>query len=236
VLYLLAQIRHKSTWIIFVLLNFCCVVVHFNAYYFFSFSKIPKNQMGDKDSQKSGSEGEEGSPYTVDAILSSSVFKILVFLSIYIAAFFAGAMLFFYIYKSWNPHLTECLAPQKPINYFNDIDTPARTIAAPVLISNAKIFANSTTTGLSDILVINGKIAAVAAAGQIPASQIPQGATSLNLGGRWVTAGLVDMHSHLGVQPVPVTGGSLDNSEAPTNPASKSHNTSVRFFKKNSLF
>jgi imidazolonepropionase-like amidohydrolase len=42
----------------------------------------------------------------------------------------------------------------------------------------------------------------------------PQGATVVDLAGRWITPGLIDPHSHIGVFPVPEVAGNADGNEA----------------------
>jgi imidazolonepropionase-like amidohydrolase len=61
------------------------------------------------------------------------------------------------------------------------------------------------------VLIQDGKIAAVGAANSINA---PQGATRVNAAGKWVTPGIIDIHSHLGVYPSPSTDSTSDGNEA----------------------
>lgn len=51
------------------------------------------------------------------------------------------------------------------------------------------------------VLVVDGRIAEVAAAGTI---ELPDGATHLNGRGRWLTPGLIDTHAHLSLGPVEI--------------------------------
>jgi imidazolonepropionase-like amidohydrolase len=82
--------------------------------------------------------------------------------------------------------------------------------AAPVLIRGATVL---TGTGDrlddTDVVVADGKIAAV---GQHLAA--PAGARIVEARGRWVTPGIIDIHSHLGVYPTPQVSGNSDGNEA----------------------
>ncbi len=81
--------------------------------------------------------------------------------------------------------------------------------APPILIRGATVW---TATGLvldaSDILVRDGRIAAVGKSLEAPA-----GARILQAEGRVVTPGLVDLHSHLGVYAMPSTAAHNDGNE-----------------------
>ena len=83
----------------------------------------------------------------------------------------------------------------------------------PTLIRNATVL---TGTGErldgADVLVVEGRISAV---GRGLAA--PQGARQVDGSGKWVTPGLIDVHSHLGVYPSPQVRAHSDGNEA-TNP------------------
>jgi len=64
----------------------------------------------------------------------------------------------------------------------------------------------------ADVQMRDGKIVAVGA------GLDPAGATVIDAKGRWVTPGLIDVHSHLGVYPSPNTSGNEDGNEL-TDPA-----------------
>jgi imidazolonepropionase-like amidohydrolase len=85
--------------------------------------------------------------------------------------------------------------------------------AAPVLIQGAIVL---TGTGErlddADVLIANGKIVCVGHGLSAPA-----GATIVNGHDRWVTPGVIDIHSHLGVYASPGVEGLNDGNEA-TNP------------------
>jgi len=82
--------------------------------------------------------------------------------------------------------------------------------APPTLIRNATIL---TGTGAriegGDVLIVGGRIEAV---GQSLA--LPAGATVIDANGRWVTPGLIDVHSHMGVYASPGTNASRDGNES----------------------
>lgn len=82
--------------------------------------------------------------------------------------------------------------------------------AAAVLIRNASVL---TGTGGridgGDVLFENGRIAAVGRGLTAPA-----GAMVIDAAGRWVTPGLIDVHSHLGVYPSPGLRAHDDGNEA----------------------
>ncbi|MFL6260372.1 MAG: amidohydrolase [Thermoanaerobaculia bacterium] len=79
----------------------------------------------------------------------------------------------------------------------------------PVLITNATVL---TATGerieRGSVLMRDGKIAAVGAALQAPADAVVVDGT-----GKWVTPGIIDAHSHLGVYPSPGVDANADGNE-----------------------
>lgn len=79
--------------------------------------------------------------------------------------------------------------------------------AAPVLIRNAVILTGTGTRMEGDLRIENGRIAAL---GQDLA---PDGARVVDADGRWVTPGLIDVHSHLGVYPSPGLRAHADGNE-----------------------
>jgi imidazolonepropionase-like amidohydrolase len=83
----------------------------------------------------------------------------------------------------------------------------------PVVITGATVL---TGTGArlddTDVLIVDGRIAAVGRG-----LDAPPGARVIDAKGRWVTPGLIDIHSHLGVYPSPAMQGLSDGNEA-TNP------------------
>ncbi|HYM27210.1 MAG TPA: amidohydrolase [Steroidobacteraceae bacterium] len=82
--------------------------------------------------------------------------------------------------------------------------------SAPTLIRNATLLTGTgTRLEHADVLLLDGRISAVGAALTAPA-----GATVVDGTGRWVTPGLIDIHSHLGVYPMPAVAGNDDGNEA----------------------
>src|SRR5688500_7232342 len=61
----------------------------------------------------------------------------------------------------------------------------------------------------ADVLIANGRIEAVG-----PNLNAPAGARVIDANGRWVTPGLIDVHSHLGVYPTPGVNAHGDGNEA----------------------
>jgi imidazolonepropionase-like amidohydrolase len=84
--------------------------------------------------------------------------------------------------------------------------------SSPVLITNATIL---TATGdrieNGSVLLQDGRISAISAVGaQV---QAPAGVTVVDGRGKWVTPGLIDAHSHLGVYPAPSDVANEDGNE-----------------------
>jgi imidazolonepropionase-like amidohydrolase len=87
---------------------------------------------------------------------------------------------------------------------------PSQTTA----IVNANILTATGQEIRDGVLVMaDGKIAAVGPQG----TAVPSGARVIDAAGRWVTPGIIDIHSHLGVYPSPGVQGMADGNEA-TNP------------------
>jgi len=83
----------------------------------------------------------------------------------------------------------------------------------PVLITNATLLtAAGDRIARGSILLRDGKVAAVGASLDTPA-----GATVVDGTGKWVTPGIIDPHSHLGVYAAPGVEANADGNEA-TNP------------------
>jgi imidazolonepropionase-like amidohydrolase len=84
--------------------------------------------------------------------------------------------------------------------------------SAPTLITHATIL-TGTGQRLDDasLFIADGKIVFVGE------GDAPAGVTTIDAGGRWVTPGLIDVHSHLGVYPSPGVKAHADGNEM-TNP------------------
>ncbi|SMQ46056.1 unnamed protein product [Zymoseptoria tritici ST99CH_1A5] len=96
----------------------------------------------------------------------------------------------------------------------------------PVLIRNATVWTGEPSTSVteaearegkgyawtpSDVLLENGLIIRVEP--DIPDHDLPKDCEVINVHGRQLTAGIVDMHSHAGVDTLPVLEGSSDDNE-----------------------
>ena len=82
--------------------------------------------------------------------------------------------------------------------------------AAPVLIRSATVLTGTgTRLDAADVLLLDGRVSAVGAGLAAPA-----GARIVEANGRWVTPGLIDVHSHLGVYPSPAVAAHDDGNES----------------------
>jgi len=82
--------------------------------------------------------------------------------------------------------------------------------SAPTLIRNATVLTGTgTRLEHADVLMVAGKVSAVGTALGAPA-----GALEIDGTDRWVTPGLIDVHSHLGVYPSPQVDANSDGNEA----------------------
>src|SRR5690606_16054638 len=88
--------------------------------------------------------------------------------------------------------------------------TYQRVASAPVLLQHATVL---TGTGQrlddADVLMRDGRIVAVGTALDVPAD-----AQRVDATGKWVTPGIIDIHSHLGVYASPGVQASSDGNEA----------------------
>jgi len=88
--------------------------------------------------------------------------------------------------------------------------TYAAPASAPTLIRNATVLTGTgTRIDGGDVLLVDGRITAV---GQ--SLSAPEGSTVIDASGRWVTPGLIDVHSHMGVYASPGTLSASDGNEA----------------------
>lgn len=97
--------------------------------------------------------------------------------------------------------------PQKPAPYAS---TYQAMPSVPVLLQNATIL---TGTGerleVADVLMQDGKIQAVG-----KGLSAPSNAQIINATGKWITPGIIDVHSHLGVYASPGVNATSDGNEA----------------------
>jgi len=88
--------------------------------------------------------------------------------------------------------------------------TYAPADAAAVLIRNATVLTGTgTRLDATDVLLRGGSIEAIGTG--LPA---PEGVRIVEAKGRWLTPGLIDVHSHLGVYPSPKVSAHQDGNEA----------------------
>jgi len=87
--------------------------------------------------------------------------------------------------------------------------TPPQPTGPAVLLRGASVMtAAGPTLYDADVLVVGSQIAAVGSGLEAPAD-----ATVVDANGRWITPGLIDPHSHMGVYPVPSVGPHADGNE-----------------------
>jgi imidazolonepropionase-like amidohydrolase len=98
--------------------------------------------------------------------------------------------------------------PPEPVNPYPS--TYKADTATATLIRGATVLTGTgTRLDNADVLIVNGKIQAVG-----PNLSAPAGARTVDASGRWVTPGLIDVHSHLGVYPSPGVNAHSDGNEA----------------------
>jgi len=97
--------------------------------------------------------------------------------------------------------------PEASAEPFPSTYMPAKT--APVLIRNATVLTGTgEALANADVLMQDGRISAVR-----PALGTVAGATVIDAKGRYVTPGIIDAHSHLGVYPTPAVWAHADGNE-----------------------
>jgi len=80
----------------------------------------------------------------------------------------------------------------------------------PILIRSATVLTGTgTRLDAADLLIVDGRISAIG-----PGLAAPAGAQVIDADGRWMTPGLIDVHSHLGVYPSPGVRAHSDGNEA----------------------
>jgi imidazolonepropionase-like amidohydrolase len=123
-----------------------------------------------------------------------------------IAACFAAALA---ACAAQPPQAPQSAPPMQPRARISYPSTYQPATAAPVVIRNATIL---TGTGErlngADLVIADGRIAAIGANATAPAN-----ARVIDANGRWVTPGLIDVHSHLGVYPSPSVDAHADGNE-----------------------
>ncbi|GAB3730393.1 amidohydrolase [Luteimonas pelagia] len=109
--------------------------------------------------------------------------------------------------------------PDAPSTAFTDDPYPSTYVpiaAPPVLVAGATVLdGDGRRLDGADVLMRGGRIVAVGTGLDVPADAVRVDGT-----GKWVTPGLIDVHSHLGVYPSPGVAAHSDGNEitAPTTP------------------
>ena len=102
--------------------------------------------------------------------------------------------------------------PAKPYDFAADPypSTYQRVASPPILLQHATVLTGTgTRLDDADVLMRDGRIAAVGQALEAPADAVRVDAT-----GKWITPGIIDIHSHLGVYPSPGVSAHSDGNEA----------------------
>jgi imidazolonepropionase-like amidohydrolase len=88
--------------------------------------------------------------------------------------------------------------------------TYRRVMSPPVLLQRATVLTGTgTRLDGADVLLRDGKVAAVGTNLDVPAD-----AVRVDASGKWITPGIIDIHSHLGVYPSPGAAAHSDGNEA----------------------
>ncbi len=129
--------------------------------------------------------------------------------------------------ESWdNVNATTQALPWDMPNAADWLETPVTSAITPVLIRNATLMlATGKTIPHGNILLINGKIAAISEALITP----PEGTQEIDGSGKFVTPGIIDTHSHIGVYSMPNTVAHNDGNEV-TGPVTPDVHTADAFW------
>lgn len=102
-------------------------------------------------------------------------------------------------------------APVAPAAAAPPLAAPAPRQPRPVVLRHATVLpASGPAIPDGAVVLVDGRIAAVGPSAQVPS---PAGAQELDLTGRYVTPGIVDAHTHLGVYGQPASFASADGNE-----------------------
>ncbi|NND01031.1 MAG: amidohydrolase family protein [Gammaproteobacteria bacterium] len=95
-------------------------------------------------------------------------------------------------------------------DYQSFVSTYQAPQSAPLVVRNVRALTGTGSELESvDLVVENGKISALTAG-----AAIPDGATEVDGTGKWLTPGIIDVHSHMGVYPNPGIKSHSDGNEA----------------------
>lgn len=128
--------------------------------------------------------------------------------------------------KSAAPEPVAELFPWDRANAPDWQESPLPSAIPPILIRNATLMlATGKTIPRGSMLLTNGKIAAISE-NEIPA---PEGVQVIDGTGKFVTPGIIDTHSHIGVYPMPGAVAHSDGNEA-TSPVTPDVHTADAFW------
>ena len=175
------------------------------------------------DDHDGGEEAANPKLEFIQKVIGHPATKIAALIFIGVIAFIVGCIVALLIIYTASPEFNPtggCRAPPAFVNHFdNDLEGVLQSSKqqAPLLIRNVNILDGSGSERANmDILIVNGKISQIAATGTITSEgSIVEGQ------GRYVTAGLVDMHSHLGVYSSPGLRANSDGNEMAQTPAAQ---------------
>src|SRR3546814_8923737 len=102
--------------------------------------------------------------------------------------------------------------------------------ALPLFSGATVLTGTGTRLDGTDVLLQDGKVAAIGTGLTAPA-----GAVRVDGSGKWVTPGLIDIHSHLGVYPSPGARAHSDGNEAtaPVTARSEEHTSEIQSLMRN---
>jgi len=106
---------------------------------------------------------------------------------------------------------TEATAKEPAEKSFNAFEsTYSAPDAAPMVLRNARALTGTGDEFESiDVVVVDGKFSEIATG-----AAAPSGAVEIDASGKWLTPGIIDVHSHMGVYPNPAVASHDDGNEA----------------------
>jgi imidazolonepropionase-like amidohydrolase len=102
--------------------------------------------------------------------------------------------------------------PPPPLPWLNEAPPPSEVESPSIALVGATLLTGSGEELSDGVLVLgHGRIQAV---GPRASVSVPDGAQVLDVSGKFITPGLIDAHSHMGVYPMPEVMGNADGNEA----------------------